>query len=94
MIVPTYLIITPAFVALNVYMFLYWKHDPDNRITDRRFVLGMASVAVIMVQMIALIQRYQGQILSMVLCVIAVALLINSFFLGRRSRGERLPGNY
>jgi uncharacterized membrane protein YfcA len=94
MIVPTYLIITPAFVALNVYMFLYWKHDPENRVTDRRFLLGVACVAVIMIQMGALIQRYQGEILSMLLCVAAVALLIGSFVLGRRSRGERLPGNY
>ncbi len=94
MIVPTYLIIPPAFAALNVYMFLYWKHDPDNRITDRRFVLGMASVAVILIQMISLIQRYQGEILSMLLCAVAFGLLIGSFLMVGRSRGERLPGNY
>ncbi len=75
MIIPTYLIVPPAIVALIVYLFLYYQHNPDNRVTDLRFLLAIACFVVVSAQMIVIIQGYEQTVISIVLCLAALGLL-------------------
>jgi hypothetical protein len=92
MIIPTYLIVPPAIVALNVFMWLYWRRDPDNRVTDPRFMLGIGCVVVVMAQMVVVVQRYDQRFTSMVLFVAAVGFLIVSIRMLMVRNDSKMPG--
>jgi hypothetical protein len=74
-VVPTWLIITPAILAFIVYMGLYYVQNPDNRVTDLRFLLGIGCFVVVSLQMFVLIQGYDQAVSSIVLCLAALGLL-------------------
>jgi hypothetical protein len=74
-VIPTWLIIPPAIVALILYLALYYVHNPDNRITDLRFLLGVGCFVVVSAQMFVIIQGYDQTVSSIVLCLAALGLL-------------------
>jgi amino acid transporter len=86
MIVPTYLIVPPAMAAMALYMLLYYVWNPENRITDRRFLLGLACVAVVVGQMVMLILRIQQAIPSAILVLAAWGLLVFAIWSWQRRR--------
>ncbi len=75
MIIPTYLIIPPAVVALILYLYLYYMRNPDNRVTDLRFLLAIGCFVVVAAQMFVIVQGYQGTASSVVLCLGSLGLL-------------------
>jgi O-antigen/teichoic acid export membrane protein len=93
MIVPTFLIIPPAILALIIYMWMYYEKDPENRITDARMMLAIASCAVVFAYMVVLIQGYDRTVPSMVCCALAVVLLIWSIRMRRKQPRTHLGGS-
>ncbi len=81
MLIPTWVIIPPALAALIVFMLLYWEFNPNNRVTDQRFLLGIACCAVVFAQMFILIQGYHWPIVSMLICLGAWGLLIGAVWM-------------
>jgi hypothetical protein len=79
--IPTVLIIPPAILAMVVYMGLYYKRDPDNRVTDARFLLAMVCVAVIFGQMFVVIQGYDQRYSSLVFFTAVLGLLIGAVWM-------------
>jgi hypothetical protein len=79
--IPTGLIIPTAILAMIVYMGLYYKRDPDNRVTDARFLLAMVCVAVIFGQMFVVIQGYDQTVSSVVFFIAALMLLIGAIWM-------------
>jgi hypothetical protein len=75
MIIPTYFIIPPAILALLLYLVLYYKRNPDNRLTDLRFLLAFCCFLVVAGQMFVIVQSYQGTVPSVALCLAALGLL-------------------
>ncbi len=75
MIIPTWLIIPPAILAFIVYIGLYYLHNPDNRVTDLRFLMAIACFVVVVAQMVVIIQGYEQTVTSIVLCLAALGLL-------------------
>jgi hypothetical protein len=80
-IIPTVLIVPTAILAMVVYMGLYYKVDPDNRVTDARFLLAMACVAVIFGQMVVVVQGYDQRVSSLVFFTAAIVLLIGAIWM-------------
>ncbi len=78
MIIPTYLIIPPAILALILYLALYYMRNPDSRVTDLRFLLGIACFVVVMGQTFVIVQGYQATVPSVVLCLAALGLLVGA----------------
>jgi hypothetical protein len=91
MIIPTVLIIPPAILALIIYMWMYYQKDPENRLSDWRMILAIASFAVIFAYEFVLVQGYDRTVPSMVCCALAVALLIWSIRM-RRKQPRTNPG--
>jgi len=87
MIVPTFLIIPTAIVALVLYLWLYYERNPVNRVTDLRFLLALGCFGVIIAQLVVMVQRYDPKVPSLVLFLAALGLLIGAIMMRRR----RLP---
>jgi membrane associated rhomboid family serine protease len=93
-IIPTYLIIPTAIAAMILYMGLYYQRDPVNRVTDPCFLLGLLCVAVMIGQMVVIIQGYVGTVPSVGLFAAALALLIGAVWMimDRRPAKSRRQG--
>ncbi|MBS0562458.1 MAG: hypothetical protein JSR21_20615 [Proteobacteria bacterium] len=74
MTIPTFVILPPAIVALIIYMLLYYARDPENRITDWRFLLALACFCVIAGHMFVVIEGLQGPVPSMIALAASLAL--------------------
>jgi ABC-type phosphate transport system permease subunit len=78
MVIPTWLILTPAMIALGVYMWLYYERDPPNRVLELRFLCALGCFAVVAGYMFVMIQSYRLAVPSMVFGAAALALLVNA----------------
>jgi len=76
MIIPTALIIPPAILALIFYLWLYYVRNPENRVSDVRFLLALACVGVMGAQIFTVIRNYELHVASVVLCAAAFGLLM------------------
>ena len=75
MLIPTFFVLTPSVIALGIYMLLYYSKDPENRVTDPRFMLALACFAVIAGYLFVIVEQYDPTIPSMIACAASVILL-------------------
>jgi hypothetical protein len=76
MIVSSYLIMPPAIAALVIYVILYYQKNPENRITDLRFLLAMACFGVIAGNILLMVLRVEQSWPLLGLFAVSVALLL------------------
>jgi chromate transport protein ChrA len=81
MIIPTYLIIPPAIVAMAMYLWRYYQYNPANRVMDLRFVLGSACFAMVVAQMVVIIQDYDRTIPCLVIFMCVLFLLAGAIWM-------------
>ena len=53
MYIPSFVIVLPCLASFGLCGLRYYQADPDNRLTDRRFVAGSTAVATIFVFLVA-----------------------------------------
>jgi hypothetical protein len=92
MIIPTYLIIPPAIVAMSMYLWRYYQVNPANRVTDPRFMLGCACFAMVVAQMVVIIQDYDRTIPSLVIFVGVLGLLAGAIWMYVRKPSPETEG--
>jgi hypothetical protein len=75
MVISNYLIIPPAIVAFVLFMWNYYRIDPENRLTDKHFVLAFVCFLVALGPIMPGIIGYDPAVPSYVLFAASIVLL-------------------